>query len=413
MNNRRLVVLCGAATAAAALATGLAAGFGGPGLGSLVPEARAEGNAEEACKEFQEYLKTNPDSQGLRNKIADLSLKHDQKVADVLMPLLRNPKYDDDVKIAVCQAVGKQGKKEVGGALLGFAQSKPVEEKPKLYAAAIEGVGDADAKGNYNDLIKIAKKYLDSNADISCAAFRAASLYVSHDTVEDMMKALESSDAALKANAVSKRAPHDAAKPVLMDILKKMTGQDYNEVKAWVKWWSENKKTWEPPVPGKDKPKDINASETYSDSVLGFEIKKPNKRWTFRKPDSGANIVMEALEEGQKAAWCEIIIQETKHMKSQTAEAVAKELRDIYEPKFRDIKPGADWEKPCSYGGAKGVEQVVNGMHKDFDAIHMHNVYLVKGGYTYRLECIYKSGKSASLETDIEEFLKSFRLIGN
>ena len=404
MKNRHPLLLCGAAALA-----GLAALSLRPG--PVVPRALAAG-VEEACKEFTEYLKTNPDSQGIRNKIADLALKHDPKVADVLMPLLHNPKYDDDVKIAACQALGKQGKKEIGAQLLAYAQSKPVEEKPKLFAAALEGAGEADAKGNYADLIKIAKKYLDTNGDIACAGFRAASLNVTRDSVEDLIKALESSDAALKANAASKRAPHDAAKPVIMDCLKKMTGQEYNDVKAWVKWWGDNKKTWDPPVPGKDKPKDLNASDVFGDSVLGYEVKKPNKRWTFRKPDSGANIVLEALDEGQRAAWCEILVQETKHMKSQTAEALAKELRDQYEPKFRDVKAGSDWERPCVYGGVKGIEQVVTGQHKDFDAVHLHNIFLVKSGYAYRIESIYKSGKAASLETDLEEILKGFRLTG-
>jgi hypothetical protein len=395
---------------AAVLGT-LAAGLA---LAAAMPPLDPAGAGEEVAKkleEFKEYLKTNPDSQGIRNQIADLSLLKAPEVAEALMPLLRNPKYDDDVKIAVCQAVGKQGKKEIGAVLLNMADGKPWEEKPKLRAAAIEGAGDADAKANYKELMKIAKKYLPTNGDIAIAALRGCSQYVTRDTVEDMLAELTVVSSGLKASEAAKRPHYDAERPVIMELLKKMTGLDYGEPAAWKRWWDENKKTWEPPVPGKETKKDINASDTYSDSALGlYEIRKPNKRWTFKQTGTGPAVTLEALEEGQRAAWCDVFIQGAKNMKSQSAEALAKEVRDLIEPKFRDIKPGSTWEKPCSYGGVKGIEHVVTGQHKDFDAIHMHNVFLFENGFAYRIETYYKSGKAASLSEDIEAFLKSIRL---
>jgi HEAT repeat protein len=390
----------------AVLGTG-AAGLVLAAAASLLPAARAEDNVDEKVKEFQEYLKTNPDSQSLRNHIADLALLKKPQVADALMPLLKNPKLDDDVKIAVCQSVGKQGKPAVAAILMGLADSKTWEEKPKLRAAALEGVGEADAKTNYKELLKLAKKYLPTNGDIAIAAIKSCSLLVTHDSVEDLVTMLGVISGGLKASEASKRPHYDAERPVLIECLKKMTGLDYGEPDVWKRWWDDNKKTWEPSVPGKDKPKDLNASETFADAALGFSIKKPSKRWTFRKADSGPVITLEALEEGQRAAWCDVFVQSTKNMTSKTPEALAKEIRDHVEPKFRDIKPGFVWDKPCSYGGAKGVEHIVVGQHKDFDAVHVHNVFLVKSEMSYRFECYYKSGKSAALETDIEEFLKS------
>jgi len=391
----RLALVAGTLAAAAA-------------AGALAPHARADA-VDDKLNAFKEYLKTNPDAQGIKNQVADLcSNCKDERTVEVLMPLVRNPKTDEDVKVTILENVGKLGVKSVAGTLMALADSKPWEEKPKLMAAAYRGAGDADAEGQYKGLIKVAKKYLDSNADIATAAFQAASLHVTRDTVDDFIKALATSDAALQTNAVSKRAPHDACKPVIMDCLKKMTGQTINDPKAWFDWWKTYGKTWSPPAPGKDKPKDLNATDTFSDQGYGFEIKKPNKAWSFRPGDGRAMVVrIEALEEGAPAAWVEIIVQGTKNLKSNTPELYAKEVRDGLEPKFRSLKE-ADWDKKCMYGGLKGIEHILNGQHKDLDAIHMHNVFVDRSGIMFAFTCVYKSGKKASLESDIEDILKSF-----
>jgi hypothetical protein len=188
-----------------------------------------------------------------------------------------------------------------------------------------------------------------------------------------------------------------------------MTGLEYGDATAWKRWWSENEKTWEPPGSEKDKEakKDSASSDTFGDKVYGIEVRKPNKRWSFRKGDGTPWLTVEAMEEGQRAAWCDVFVQESKNMKSQSPEALAKEVRDMLEPKFRDIKPESNWEKPCSYGGQKGVEQIIIGQHKELDAVRMHHVYIYNKGYAIRIETTYKSGKTASLNSDIEQLLKN------
>jgi hypothetical protein len=376
---------------------------------ALAPVARAGDPVDDKVNAFKEYLKTNPDSQGIRNQIADLALAKSEKVVEPLLGVIRNPKYDDDVKVAALQAVGKQNVKTVAATLMGMADGKPWKEKPKLIAAAYEGAGDADADGQYKELIKVARKFLDTNGEIASSAFRAASLHVTRDSVDDFIKALESSDAALQQNAASKRPHHDACKPVIMDCLKKMTGKTMNDVKAWVDWWKTADKTFAPPTPGKDKPKDINASDVFTDDGYGFEIKKPNKAWSFRPGDGRSMVVrLEALEEGSPAAWVDVFVEGTKNLKSKTPEAFGKEIRDTLEPKFRTLKE-AEWDKKCTYAGLKGIEHVLNGQHKDLDAIHMHNVFVDKAGIMFYMSGVFKSGKKASLETDLEEILKSFK----
>jgi hypothetical protein len=188
-----------------------------------------------------------------------------------------------------------------------------------------------------------------------------------------------------------------------------MTGKDIADVKIWQEWWDKEKKTWKPAVAGKDTTKDLNASDTYSEDAYGLEIKRPNKAWTFRRLEGGAGLVtIEALDEGQKAAWVEVYAQGTKTLKSKTPEQFADEQKANMEPKFRDIK-NAEWAKKCSYAGLKGIEQVVDGQHKDFDAVHMRNVYEDKSEVMYFFVTFWKSGKKASLESDIDWILKNWK----
>lgn len=389
-----------------ALAAAVAAALGA--AAAPVPGARADTIAD-AVTAFQDYLKTNPDSQGIRNQIGELSQKKDPRIADALLPLLNSPKYDEDVKIEVCRNAGKQGKPAVAGVLMSYADSKPLEEKPKLIAAALEGVGDANAKAFYEDLMKIAKKYLDSNADVACAGYRAAANHVTRQTVDDLIKELTRSETSEKKDSAVKKAARAAARPEIIAILKKITGERISDSQTWREWWKEREKTWKPPVAGDEKGKDLNASEVFKDDAYAFEVRKPNKAWAFRRPDTGPYLLMEALDEGQRAAWCEVFVEGTKGMKLQTPEAYAKELKNNLEGKFRDIKE-AEWDKKCTYGGVKGIEQLVKGMHKDFDAVQMHNIYVEKGGVMYYFICFWKSGKPASMKDDIEEILKSFKI---
>src|SRR5689334_19040218 len=127
----RLALVAGALAAAAA-------------AGALAPHARADA-VEDKLSAFKEYLKTNPAPDGIKNKVAELCLEcKDERTVEVLMPLVRNPKMDEDVKVTVLENVGKLGVKAVGATLMSLADSKPWEEKPKLIAAAYRGAGDAD-----------------------------------------------------------------------------------------------------------------------------------------------------------------------------------------------------------------------------------------------------------------------------
>ena len=371
--------------------------------------ARADA-IDDAVKSFEDYLKTNPDSQGIRNQVAELGIKKDPRIAKALLPMLRGPKFDEDVKIAVAQCIGEQGDTSIVGALKSLADAKDIEkEKPKLLAALLEGIGDADAKRNYDFLMKIGKKQINENADIASAAFRAASNHVSRETVDDMIKELANADYVTTKDSAVKKAARGGTKPVLMEILKKITGQDYRDLKAWQNWWNDNEKTWKPPSDGDTAGQDLTKIEVFKDAAYGFEIKKPNKAWMFRKHSGGGNLylTLEALDEGQKAASLDLLLYETKNYKSKTPPQAAQEWRDANEPKFRDFKEQV-WERKCTFGGG-GIEQVLVGQHKEDGAVHIHNVFVENGGIMFWLIGTYRSGKPASMKEDIEEILKSFK----
>jgi hypothetical protein len=375
---------------------------------AAAPMVRADA-VDDEIKAFEEYLATKPDSQGIRNRIADIALKKDPRIAkQLLMPMVKNGKYDDEVRIAAMQNVGKQGDKTVGGQLLQLADSKQFEEKPKLIAAAIEGAGDADAKGHYKELIKAVRTWVPKNGDIACAAIRAASLHNTRETVDDLLKVLADTESVTTADNAVKQDSKRKAKVEVISCLKKMTGEQINDAKAWKEWWGRVEKTYAPPAPGGDRSKDLNASETYTDAAYGFTIKRPNKAWTVRKSDDGRPYLRyEALDDGQPAAWVEMYVYGTKGVTPNTPDGLAKKVREDLEPKFKDLKE-AVWEKKCKLGGQNGIEQILKGRHKDHDAVSMHNAFVDKSEIMYYFIGTFKSGKKASLEEDIEELLKSF-----
>lgn len=380
-------------------------------LAVLVPDPARADAVDDAVKSFEDYLATNPDSQGLRNQIAELGLKKDPRVAKAMLPLLKGRKYDDDVKIAVAQSIGKQGDKTVVVTLKTMADAKDIEkEKPKLLAALLEGIGDVDAKANYKFLLDIGKKQLDYSADIAGAAFRAASNYVANDTVDDMLKELTRADYVTTKDNPVKAAARNGTKPVLIDILKKMTGQDIGDRKIWDEWWDKNKKTWKPAAAGESTEPDLAKIDLYVDPVYGFEVKRPNKAWSMRRNKGGQHyMTLEAMDEGQKAASCEMYVFGTSNYKEKKPDLMAQNWRDNNEPKFRDLKE-AVWDKKCTYGGAKGIEMILVGQHKDEGAVQMHNVFVEQGEVMYYWICTWRSGKPASMKDDIEEVLKSFKI---
>jgi hypothetical protein len=392
------------------LAVAILAAVAALAAGLPVP-ALAEGIDDE-IKSFEDYLKTSPDSQGLRNRIAELGLKKDPKVAKALLPLLKDRKMEDDVKIAVAQVIGEQGDKSVVGTLMNMADAKDIEkEKPKLLAALLEGIGDVDAKANYKFLLKAGKKYLDLSADIASAAFRACSLHVTNESVDDMVAELGRADQVFANDSAVKQAGRNGTKPVLMEILKKMTGQDFKDYKAWKTWWDDNKKTWKPSAAGEGETEDLSKIEVLKNSGYGYEFKKPNKAWHFRKNPGGTHhvVILEAMDEGQKAAWVELVVYATKNYKEKSPEQAAQSWRDENEPKFRDFKEAA-WDRKCRYGGVNGLEQILVGQHKDDGAVYVHNVFLEDGEKMYMLRGTWKSGKPASMKEDLLEIFKNFKI---
>jgi hypothetical protein len=272
----------------------------------------------------------------------------------------------------------------------------------------MEAIGDLAPAAKYDWLVKMGNKFLDTNGEISAAAWKGVGNSNTKQAVEDLVKAAVRCDASGGDKVVPApvRANRGTAKGTIFNCLQKITGKDIKDSSVWDKWWRDEGKTWKPTPAGQDKA-DINTSDTYKDDAYGFSVKKPSKVWLFRKGDGhGAYLKLEAMDEGSPAAWIEIHVESIKNKTPDTAEGFATLDKGNFEPKFRNLKEQV-WDKKCSYGGAKGVEIILLGQHKDFDAVYMHNVYLLKSEIMYRFYCVWKSGKSQSLKDDLETLLKT------
>ncbi len=372
--------------------------------GPAAPVALALDSVDDAIDRFEERMK-NAETNDKKTAIAELGLKKDPRVAKALTKWLRDP--DDDVRIAVCQVIGKQKEPSVAGALIFIAEDKKNREKPKLVAAAVEAVGDVDPKRHYKFLHDVAKKQLDYNGDIAAAAIRSIAGHVTADTVDDLMKELDRTNDIKADMSAEKQAARNACKPVIIDCLKKMTGENISDPKVWREWWSDNKKTWKPRAPGEVV--DVNASDTYEDSAYGFKVTKPSKAWTFKRVEGEPYIHVDASEDGMRAAWVEIVMQGTKNLASKTPSAMAEEMKGKTESKLRDLKEDSYWGKKIRFAGESACEDKVFGRHSDYDAAELHNVYVEKDGIMFNIYCVWKSGRSAALRDDIDRILDSFK----
>ena len=363
---------------------------------------------ELALGPFTQYLASRPESQGVRNQVAEIARHKDPRVAQALKPLLRHK--DDDVRIAVARCIGEQGDPSVAALLVSLADGKGMKEKPLLHAALLEGIGEADGKGHYKYLIKTAKKHLDTDPLVAAAAYRAAAQNVSRETVDDLVRELQRAFYVSANDGPVKMASRHECRAVLIGLLEGLTGEPLGgDVRIWAAWWSENGKTWKPPLPAAEESAALNATDTFESPGYGFSIRKPGPAWFFRRPGTrGPLLVVETLHEGRRAAWVEVTAVSTRNYKSKTPEAWAAEMRAGFEKKFRAIDE-AEWEGTSRVAGESAVEQVVRGTHREHDAIVMRNVYVCRSGVMVQCISFRKEGTPPELAEDIEAILGSLR----
>ncbi len=389
------------------LATTLAASL----LLSLSPPAARADELGDAISQFQERMKAATDAQGKRNAIAEIALKHDPRVAEALKPVLKDK--DVDVRAAAAVAIGEQKEPKVAPMLINLceAEAKSKERSKKLIAAFVQGVGEADAKGQYKFLVDMLRKWLDYSEEVAGAAAKGMGNYRSRETVDDLVAQLMVADNVTTKDSAVKRAARNGTKPIIIEVLQKVTGKDIKEVRVWKDWWDNNDKTWKP-APETAKEADLNAGDTFSDDAYGYMVKKPSKAWSFRKP-KGEPLVIEALEEGTLAARVLVQTIDVKGIASKTPEAMADEQKKKIEEEMKDIKADqTEWGKKTRFAGESAVEQEVFGRHKEFDACRLKNVYIVHDGVMYLFRCMWKSGKPEALRDDLDRILASFKFTG-
>jgi hypothetical protein len=212
---------------------------------------------------FREYLKTRPEPPALRNRVVDFTLRPDPRKVGPLKPLLSVREFDDEVRVVACRGIGRMGDPAAATLLLAVAEDKSNRHRPGVVAAALEGVGNADPRGLHGQLVRFAKTHLDRDAVIATAALHAAARVPSNELVDDLVRMLEQVSVESPSDGAVRRAAHDAVRPVLIELLRGLTGAEAKDARAWREWWAGRKRTWKPcgtgsgsGEPGGDRPGD-------------------------------------------------------------------------------------------------------------------------------------------------------------
>ena len=359
--------------------------------------------------DFRAFLATEPGPGQVRVHLMDLMAERDPRTTEILIEVLREPPLDIQLLVDTCVYLANLGGPDATRALVEFAASRAVQRgDPELLAAALTAIGEADAEGQHEFLVGVARKFLDREESIARAAIRALAEGSRPRTVDDLVVLLEATEA--PGDSEEARLRRISAKEEVAGALRTISGEDFPEdAKTWKEWWRRNRTTWRPPGQRTEPEADINAADAYRDEAYGFELKKPNRRWSFRRSESGIpSLVLEALYEGRRAAWVEVYVTGTRDSRSKTPEAMADEQATGIEGKFRELRM-AEWNRAGELGGEHAVEQVLFGLHKDFDVVRMRNVYALKDETLYCLITCWRSGTPISLRDDIDAILGSFR----
>ena len=321
-------------------------GPAGPGPSAppeeIPPPVAGPDAVDAALAEFREYMHSGPEARGVCRQIRRLGALGDPRVAAELLPLLDGKHLE--VRIAAANWIGRQGDPAIADHLVHMAGLPRVKKEPAHLAAVLAGIGDADAAGKQDRLLRIAREWADEDAGVAAAGYRAAARVVEPETVGALVKDLAAAaERAAAGPAESReRAPRVAAARV--DVLQRLTGESFGDADAWSRWWKDHRRNWTPR--GKVRPRmEPLRVEALEGEPLGFALERPGPDWVIHDHRDGQpRAVVSLVAPPGGEAWVALSIFDEKTFAMKSAEAWAAEALAAEErayPLRREIPAGS------------------------------------------------------------------------
>lgn len=311
------------------------------------------------------------------------------------------------VQVAAIKAVGSYKDKKFFGPFMGMM--KRAEDDPEVLAAVLEAIGELGDKRAKKDLIDVAKKWLPRDARVAKAAIIGIGKIPARENVDELIKLMDMTFPSLPSNSsksisTETRKTLADSRPAILEALSTLTGWDFDDPRAWERFWENEGRRWKP---GQEKP-DLTKIDEWEDPGYGFKLEKPSDKWVFTRPD-GTRISLQRGHEGVIQAQVYVQAYDMKNYAAMTADAKAAELMDRYKNSWKDIKEDSIVREPVRVGRDKGVAQSFTGMDSNGNTMKVREIILVKDEFMYVVHGWVRTGLDDEIFQDVGKIIDSFQ----
>jgi hypothetical protein len=313
------------------------------------------------------------------------------------------------VKCAAIATVGKLKDKSFYGKL--NAMVKAEEKEPKALAAVVKAIGEYGDPKSSKLLVDIAKKWIYKDSEVAAAAAYGLGKIPARASVEELIKLLDltapRSGGQGGTNVSSETRDLLAkSKPGIIDALQELTGWDFRDAPAWMRFWKVEEKTWKPG----NKDLDLANLQVWKDPGYGFSIEKPAKEWFFDRSEKAYRFILK-VQVPEAGVQAQIYLMCYENTTGLTAAQKAEEYMESYRKTWRDIRKDSVVEDDkYRVGKEKGCMHTFAGIDTYGSIARMKNIFVSMGSTMFILCSWQRSGVPEEIVAQIDKALASFKL---
>ncbi|MCU0726153.1 MAG: hypothetical protein MUE73_10240 [Planctomycetes bacterium] len=196
-------------------------------------------------------------------------------------------------------------------------------------------------------------------------------------------------------------------RPVILDGLRRITGEGFADIEDWAAWWSRNERTFKPA----EENLDPNATLALNEPDRRYRIVRPKAEWRWiETPEKGFDRTAELKEDGDATVLLSILAYSNLERGPDTAAALLAQQKEELEASFARIEEQA-WDGKVTVGGAEAREQKVRGDRKDGTCVKIRQLVFEQADMLYVLRVTCGPWTSREEEKSAEDFAESFTMI--